>query len=62
MEIRSSLNIQTGDAIDISLVGDEIILKQRVASCIICGSKKNLERIDKKYICSDCVKEIKDNH
>ena len=62
MEIRNTLNIQTGDAIDISLVGDEIILKQRSSSCVVCGSKKNLDKIDNKHICLECIKKIKDNH
>ncbi len=62
MEIRNALNIQTGDAIDISLVGEEIVLKQRIPSCIVCGTKENLERVNRKYICTECIKEIKSNH
>lgn len=59
MEMRNILNLKNGDALDIAMEGDSIILKKRLNSCIICNSKENLVDFEGKHICNNCLQRIK---
>ena len=60
-EMRTSLDIQCGDPVEISFDGDKIILTKYSPNCIFCGNHTDLEVFKGKKICSDCLKQIKDD-
>lgn len=61
MELRRTLEISTGDAIDISVDGEKVVLeKYKPANrCCICGSDKEIIKIGDKGICKQCIQLAK---
>ena len=59
-DIRKRLGIAEKDAVEIYTKDDEIILKKWGATCVFCGSSKELVTFREKHICPDCIREIKD--
>ena len=49
--MRTALNINDNDELEIYLEGDRIIIRKAEQSCSICGSKENLVELHKKHIC-----------
>jgi len=58
VEIRRAYNLSVGSEIDISTLGDTIILKKYETMCIFCGSSDNLKMFKEKSVCDKCVGEI----
>ena len=54
-EIRTRLNIQSSDPIDISVDGNKIILTKCESSCLFCGCEADLISYKGKMICKSCV-------
>jgi len=59
IEIRKNLGIEEKDLIKIEVEKDRIILKKKLAKCILCGSIENLEKFKEKSICKKCKEELK---
>ena len=59
IELRRTLDIGERDALEISVEGDEIILKKHQNACVFCGSQKDLVSFGDKSICPDCLGRIK---
>lgn len=58
VELRTILDIQSGDELDIYADEDgNIVLHRAVARCAFCKGKSNLIHMMDKYICTSC-KEI----
>ena len=57
--MRTALNINDNDELEIYLEGDRIIIRKAEQSCSICGSKENLVELHKKHICMHCVNTLK---
>lgn len=47
-----------GTALEIFVEDDYIMLKKYEPFCFICGNSKEIQIIDNKKICMDCVKKI----
>lgn len=58
MEMRRSMNIEDGDAFEIFVDGDRIVLSKYVPLCIFCGSGEGLKEFGGKKICRKCREEI----
>lgn len=60
MELRRTLDIKTGDPVEIYTEGDTICLKAAKAKneCVLCGSDKHLVDIEGKTICLVCGQNI----
>ena len=58
-EIRRTYNIGPGSEIEISTLGDSIILKKYENTCVFCGSTDSLKIFKDKSVCAKCVKELK---
>ena len=58
-EIRKAYNINPGSEIEISTSDDMIILRKHEATCVFCGSDKNLKVFKEKSICAKCVSGLK---
>lgn len=57
-EIRDALDIQDKDKYEITVEGEEIILRKFGKRCVFCGTEKNLKDLGGKGICPDCALKI----
>lgn len=58
MEIRENLNIKTKDLLEISLQGNQIILKKHGESCIFCDNSEDLVIFEDKKVCKHCLAKL----
>ena len=58
MEIRENLNIKTKDLLEISLQGNQIILKKHGESCIFCDNSEDLVIFEDKKVCTKCLAKL----
>ena len=58
MEIRSTLNINAKDSLQIFTEGDKIILKKYAPACLFCGSEKDTVCFEDKKVCKKCLKKL----
>ena len=58
MEIRENLNIKTKDLLEISLQGNQIILKKHGESCIFCDNSEDLVIFEDKKVCKKCLAKL----
>ncbi len=54
VELRRLHDIKTGDALEISVDGDAIILRKLIAQCVFCGTGEQLSNFRGRAICADC--------
>ena len=59
VEMRRNLNIGTRDFVEIYSEDDRIIIKKAGENCIFCGSPENLLIFRDRYICSECLAQLK---
>jgi transcriptional pleiotropic regulator of transition state genes len=59
MELRKTMNIVEGDALEIFVDGETIVLKKYEPSCIFCGEANDIANFKGKNICKDCLRELK---
>ncbi|MGN0709674.1 MAG: AbrB/MazE/SpoVT family DNA-binding domain-containing protein [Anaerovoracaceae bacterium] len=59
IELRRTLGINKDDALEIFVEGDSIVLKKYMPCCVFCGEADNVKMIHGKYICENCLKELK---
>lgn len=61
VEMRRALGLSAGDAIDMSLVDDTIVLRKVEAACTFCGATEQLREFRGRQVCSSCSAELSDN-
>lgn len=54
IELRQSLYIDEGDALEIYTEDDKIILKKYNPTCIFCGSADDMDYFKGKFVCAQC--------
>ncbi len=60
IEIRKNMDIANrGDAVEIFIDDDKIILKKYQPSCIFCGNADNVTFYKGKLVCLECISDIK---
>lgn len=57
-ELRTKLEINIGDPMEIYVNGQTIILEKYQDSCIFCSNTKNIETYNNKLLCKDCIGKI----
>jgi transcriptional pleiotropic regulator of transition state genes len=57
-ELRRTLGIAEGDAMEIFMDGDKIVLKKYSPGCTLCGSLDGIVYLSDKPICQDCISKI----
>ena len=57
-EIRRSMDITTGDLLEIMVEDDHIALRKYEPTCIFCGSTRDTVHFSGKLICRECLKKI----
>lgn len=58
MEMRRSMNIEDGDAFEIFVEGEHIVLSKYEPLCTFCGGSDGLAEYKGKRICKACREEI----
>ena len=58
VELRRLHGIQTGDALEISVDGDAIVLRKLNAGCIFCGRPEGLVLYRDRAVCEACQSEL----
>lgn len=56
--IRRSLGIREGDALEVSVQGDEVVLSRPVNQCVFCHSDQELHTFRNRAICASCATGI----
>lgn len=59
-EVRQILDWDDKTSVEIWVNAKEnaLVIKRHIFTCVYCGKTENLRTFHKKYICSDCQKEI----
>ena len=60
MEIRSTVDINPKDSLEIFTDGERIILRKYRPSCIFCGNADDTVYFEDKKICKKCLKKLSD--
>jgi AbrB family transcriptional regulator, transcriptional pleiotropic regulator of transition state genes len=58
VELRRLHGIQTGDALEISVDGDAIVLRKLSPGCVFCGTVEGLTAYRERAICRDCRDDL----
>lgn len=58
-ELRKMFNIKEKDALEIYVEEDRIVLRKHENSCVFCKATENLKEYKDKFVCPQCIKEIK---
>lgn len=61
-EIRHTFDISEGDALEIYVDGDRIILKKYEPACVFCGQANNVTSLKGKKICRECLAVIRNTN
>ncbi|MDD5051038.1 MAG: AbrB/MazE/SpoVT family DNA-binding domain-containing protein [Candidatus Pacebacteria bacterium] len=59
IELRRTLEIEIGDALEIFTESDTINLKKYQPGCVFCGDVNNVQIIKGKRICLGCRAELR---
>ena len=57
-EMRTSLDIDYNDPVEITMEDDKIILRKYTPYCLFCGNTENLIIFKGKKICNECKDEL----
>lgn len=58
-ELRTVLDIEERDPLEIFVDGNYIMLQKYEPSCVFCGSSQHVSSFKGKNVCADCVSELK---
>jgi transcriptional pleiotropic regulator of transition state genes len=58
VELRRLHGINTGDALEISVDGDAIVLRKLSKGCVFCGAEEQLSSHRERAICRGCRDEL----
>jgi len=61
IEIRRTLDLSSGDSMEIFVDEEKIVLKKYQPSCIFCGGADKLTLYKGRLICGDCVNALKNS-
>ena len=62
MEMRRSMNIEDGDAFEIFVDGDRIVLQKYQPACIFCNSADDIVFFEGRRICAACLSKLKSQY
>ncbi|WP_431086176.1 AbrB/MazE/SpoVT family DNA-binding domain-containing protein [Paenibacillus sp. 8b26] len=62
-ELRNSMNINIGDALDFFITPEGLMIRKYTGvSCYFCGAVDNLSYFRDHLICSDCIEKLKSDN
>lgn len=60
IEMRRTLDIAEKDALEIYVEGEDIILHKYQAACVFCDSVRDITPYKGRFVCPDCIKNLKE--
>lgn len=60
-ELRKVLDIPESTPMEIYMEGESIILKKYAPDCLFCGNGDDVVTYKGKYVCKDCLKDLRRN-
>ncbi len=60
IEIRKTMELAAGDAVEIFTDGSRIVLQKYRPGCIFCGNVDDLTLYKGKLVCADCIRAMKE--
>lgn len=60
IELRRTMDIAESDEVEIYMENDRIILQKFEQACVFCGSPRGLISFQRKNICQECLKKIRE--
>ena len=57
-DIRKNLSILPGDELEISLSGEDILIKKTLNRCAFCNGTEELVQFKNSFICKYCLEEV----
>ena len=58
IETRRSLDLNSGDGVEIFVEKDKIVLQKYAPCCIFCGEVNDVVLYKNKRICKNCISEL----
>lgn len=59
-EIRRAMELDYNREIEMTVRGDELVLRRYTPGCIFCGGSNGLKAYEGKYICVACREKIRE--
>lgn len=61
-ELRSSMELDTKDALEMFVDGDRIVLQKYQPACIFCNSADEIIFFEGRRICASCLSKLKSQY
>ena len=61
-ELRSSMELDTKDALEMFVDGDRIVLQKYQPACIFCSNADNIVFFEGRRICASCLSKLKSQY
>ena len=61
-ELRSSLELDSKDALEMFVDGDRIVLQKYQPACIFCNSADDIVFFEGRRICASCLSKLKSQY
>lgn len=58
--LRTKLDLQVDDALEVFTDGDAVVLKKYRKRCVFCGAQEDIVTFKDKHICRSCARELKE--
>lgn len=59
IELRRTLEIESGDSVEIYVEDNRVILEKYRPSCIFCSGSEGISQYKGKNVCAGCIAELK---
>ena len=59
IEIRNTMDLNTGDSMEIFVDDDKIVLKKYMPACLFCGNADDVIYFRGKLICRNCYNALR---
>lgn len=59
-ELRKTMNVGSGESLEIYVDGDEIILKKYRPGCVFCGEIADVKEFEGEFVCSECAEQLQE--
>jgi transcriptional pleiotropic regulator of transition state genes len=61
VEMRRALGLDAGDAVDIALDDNTVVMRKVESRCTFCGGSEGLRAFRGRQVCASCVSDLTDN-
>lgn len=56
--LRRQLGIEERDLVEVSLEGEQILIRKTTARCVFCGSETDLRSFRSRWVCAACRAQL----